>query len=46
VVEERILVVIAIAAAIVIRTFVAQAYYIPSASMEPQLQIDDRVVVS
>jgi len=29
-----------------VRTFVAQAYYIPSASMTPQLQVNDRVVVS
>src|SRR5688500_17819833 len=28
------------------RTFVAQAFYIPSGSMLPQLQINDRVVVS
>ena len=32
--------------AFVIRTFVAQAFYIPSGSMLPQLQILDRVVVS
>jgi len=30
----------------VLKTFVAQAFYIPSGSMEPQLQIGDRVVVS
>ena len=29
-----------------VRTFVAQAYYIPSASMTPQLAVNDRVVVS
>ena len=37
---------IAVVVAIVVRAFVAQAYYIPSASMVPQLRIDDRVVVS
>jgi signal peptidase I len=39
---------IAIALLIVwpVRTFVAQAYYIPSASMTPQLAVNDRVVVS
>jgi signal peptidase I len=28
-----------------LRTFAAQAYYIPSGSMEPTLQIDDKIVV-
>ena len=37
---------LAITVAILVRAFVAQAYYIPSASMVPQLKIDDRVVVS
>ncbi|HZQ27201.1 MAG TPA: signal peptidase I [Acidimicrobiales bacterium] len=32
--------------AFLIKTFVAQAFYIPSGSMLPQLQINDRVVVS
>ena len=40
------LVVLAIIVAVVVRTFVLQAYYIPSASMVPQLQVNDRVVVS
>jgi signal peptidase I len=35
-----------VAVAILVRAFVAQAYWIPSASMEPQLHINDRVVVS
>lgn len=30
----------------VVKAFVAQAFYIPSASMEPQLKINDRVIVS
>jgi signal peptidase I len=37
---------IAVAVAVLLRAFVAQAYYIPSASMEPTLDINDRVVVS
>jgi len=44
--EDVALVAIAVVVAIVVRAFVAQAYYIPSASMVPQLRIDDRVVVS
>src|SRR5205807_1913272 len=32
--------------AFLIKTFVAQAFYIPSPSMVPQLRINDRVVVS
>ena len=32
--------------AFLVKTFVAQAFFIPSGSMLPQLQIDDRVVVS
>jgi signal peptidase I len=32
--------------AVLVRAFVAQAYWIPSASMVPQLHVNDRVVVS
>jgi signal peptidase I len=32
--------------AVLIKVFVAQAYYIPSTSMEPQLGVGDRVLVS
>src|SRR5215218_8857207 len=39
-------VLIAVVVALVLKAFVGQAFYIPSASMEPQLQINDRVVVS
>jgi len=35
----------AVLVALVIRTFVAQAFYIPSESMEPLLAKDDRVIV-
>jgi signal peptidase I len=44
--ELVILVVTALVIAVVVKTFVAQAFFIPSGSMLPQLQIDDRVVVS
>jgi signal peptidase I len=44
--EVVFLVVMAVVIAVVVKTFVAQAFYIPSGSMLPQLQIDDRVVVS
>ena len=46
VVEIPLLLGFAAVIAIVIKTFVAQAFYIPSASMEPQLAAGDRVVVS
>jgi signal peptidase I len=41
-----VLVATAILIAFVIKTFVAQAFFIPSGSMIPQLQVNDRVVVS
>jgi len=44
--ELPILALIALLVAFVLKTFVAQAYYIPSSSMEPQLHIGDRVIVS
>ena len=44
--ELAVLVVTALVIAVVVKTFVAQAFYIPSGSMEPQLQINDRIVVS
>lgn len=36
----------ALVAAVVIKTFLIQAFYIPSASMEPTLNIQDRVLVN
>ena len=45
-IEDGAIVVLAIVVAIVVRAIVAQAYWIPSASMVPQLRINDRVVVS
>ncbi len=44
--ELGFLVVTAVVIAVVVKSFVAQAFYIPSGSMLPQLQINDRVVVS
>ncbi len=44
--EIPVLLVVAALIAFLVKTFLAQAYYIPSGSMLPQLQIDDRVVVS
>ena len=44
--EVVVLVGTALMIAVVVKTFVAQAFYIPSGSMLPQLQIDDRVLVS
>lgn len=44
--ELPVLLVAAGVIAFLIKTFVAQAFYIPSGSMIPQLQINDRVVVS
>jgi len=44
--EIPLLVGLAILIAFLVKTFVAQAFYIPSGSMIPQLNIGDRVVVS
>jgi len=43
--ELPVLLLIAFALAFVLRMFVVQVFYIPSSSMEPTLQIDDRMVV-
>ena len=45
-VETALLVLTAVLIAVVLRASVAQAFRIPSSSMEPQLQVGDRVVVS
>src|SRR5438874_13527959 len=44
--ELPILLLIAFLLALLIKTFLVQAFYIPSASMEPTLQIGDRVLVN
>jgi signal peptidase I len=43
--ELPVLILIALVVAIVIKTFVVQAFYIPSPSMEPTLERGDRVLV-
>lgn len=43
--ELPVLIVVAFAAALLIKTFLLQAFYIPSASMEPTLEKGDRVLV-
>ena len=45
VVEIGIVVVVAVVIAILLRTFVVATYSIPSGSMEPTLQVGDRIVV-
>ncbi|HUG84152.1 MAG TPA: signal peptidase I [Euzebya sp.] len=44
--ELPVLVLIALVLAILLKTFVVQAFYIPSSSMEPTLQVGDRVLVT
>lgn len=43
--ELPVLIVVAFAIALLIKTFLLQAFFIPSASMEPTLMIGDRVLV-
>src|SRR5438046_84329 len=45
-IEWVILVVAALVIALVIKTFLFQAFYIPSASMDPTLKVHDRVLVN
>jgi signal peptidase I len=43
--ETTILIVLAILLAVLFKTFLVQAFYIPSGSMEPTLNVSDRVLV-
>lgn len=43
--ELPVLILIAFVLAFLLRTFVVQVFYIPSSSMEPTLQVDDRILV-
>ncbi|MBW3615368.1 MAG: signal peptidase I [Actinobacteria bacterium] len=45
-VEWVVIIVAALAMAFVVKTFLVQAFFIPSASMEPELNIGDRVLVN
>ncbi|MBL6628974.1 MAG: signal peptidase I [Candidatus Actinomarina sp.] len=43
--KSSLIIVLAIVAATLVRTFLIQIYFIPSSSMEPTLQVNDRVLV-
>jgi signal peptidase I len=43
--ETAVVVVVALIAAILLRTFVVQTFFIPSGSMDPTLKIGDRILV-
>jgi signal peptidase I len=44
-IEWAIVIVVAVLVSLLIRTYVFQTFYIPSGSMEPTLQIGDRIIV-
>ncbi len=43
--ESVLLIVIALVMAVVVKTFLVQAFYIPSGSMEPTMLVNDRILV-
>lgn len=43
--ETLVLLVVAVVLSLVVKTFFVQAFYIPSSSMEPGLQVNDRILV-
>jgi len=45
-VEWTVIIVVALVAALLVKTFAIQAFYIPSTSMVPTLQVGDRVLVN
>lgn len=44
--ETAVVVVVALLVAVLLRLFVVESYFIPSASMEPTLQVGDRILVN
>jgi signal peptidase I len=45
-IEWVVIIILAVVVSFVMRTYVVQTFWIPSASMEPTLQINDRILVS
>ena len=46
IIEWGAIIVVAVLVAFVVRTYIVQTFYIPSGSMEPTLQVGDRILVS
>ncbi|MHB1446122.1 MAG: signal peptidase I [Acidimicrobiales bacterium] len=44
--EIPLLIIVAVVVAVLVKTFVAQPFYIPSLSMYPELHVNDRIIVS